>query len=89
LGNVSVSAERFARDYYHKIQAGESEQDLLVWMQGAVKEKLGIHDASTEEISVLIEKPALAPYMFADMVSRRAQAGWSTHGHSGKSSLCR
>jgi alkaline phosphatase len=30
-----------------------------------------------------VKDPDLAAYVFADMVSRRAQTGWSTHGHSG------
>ena len=47
-----------------------------------VQETLGIHDASAEEVASLIEHPVFAPYYFAEMISRRSQTGWSTHGHS-------
>jgi alkaline phosphatase len=53
------------------------------WIQDAVQKGLGISDASNEEISLLVDHPEIAPYTFADMVSRRAQTGWTTHGHSG------
>ncbi|OJD11039.1 hypothetical protein AJ78_08109 [Emergomyces pasteurianus Ep9510] len=42
---------------------------------------LGIHDATDSEVQKLINGGGA--YAFADMVSRRAQIGWSTHGHSG------
>jgi alkaline phosphatase len=43
---------------------------------------LGIHDYTDTEISTLLSDPATALYQYADMVSRRSQTGWSTHGHS-------
>ncbi|KAL1963687.1 hypothetical protein VTN77DRAFT_7891 [Rasamsonia byssochlamydoides] len=45
---------------------------------------LGIDDATDEEVDSLIETDPVWPasYIFADMISRRAQVGWSTHGHS-------
>ena len=43
---------------------------------------LGVVDASDEEIDLIISNPALSAYTFADIISRRAQIGWSTHGHS-------
>ncbi|EEH11028.1 alkaline phosphatase [Histoplasma capsulatum G186AR] len=42
---------------------------------------LGIHDATDAEVQKLMDGGGA--YAFADMVSRRAQIGWSTHGHSG------
>ncbi|CAG8337334.1 unnamed protein product [Penicillium salamii] len=50
-----------------------------------VKDGLGITDSSDAEIEALIyPEPGVGPsYVFADMISRRAQVGWSTHGHSG------
>jgi hypothetical protein len=45
---------------------------------------LGIHDASNAEIDHIANHPELSSYAFADMISRRSQVGWSTHGHSGK-----
>jgi alkaline phosphatase len=43
---------------------------------------LGIYDYTDPEISTLLSDPATALYQYADMVSRRSQTGWSTHGHS-------
>ncbi len=47
-----------------------------------VEQGLGITDASNEELKLLVDNPPLSVYTFADMISRRAQIGWSTHGHS-------
>lgn len=47
-----------------------------------MKDGLGIYDADEGEIELVVLHPEDADYIFADMVSRRAQIGWSTHGHS-------
>lgn len=47
-----------------------------------VQDGLGIFDATKDEIENLAQDPATALYQYADMVSRRSQTGWSTHGHS-------
>ncbi|KAI8378575.1 alkaline-phosphatase-like protein [Blakeslea trispora] len=59
-------------------------QDFIT--NNILRERLGIMDATEEEVHVLM-KPnaspkALEEYL-ADMVSIRAQLGWATHGHSG------
>lgn len=43
---------------------------------------LGIKDFSEDEVSNLLKEPDTALYQYADMLSRRSQTGWSTHGHS-------
>lgn len=43
---------------------------------------LGIEDSTDKEIDSLIDGGG--SYALADMISRRAQIGWSTHGHSCK-----
>ena len=45
---------------------------------------LGIYDYTTDEVDAVIDAIPIWPpsYLFADMISRRAQIGWSTHGHS-------
>lgn len=45
---------------------------------------LGITDASTHEMDRLTDPhdPWPLSYLLSDMISRRAQVGWSTHGHS-------
>ncbi|MCJ1272886.1 hypothetical protein MMC21_000675 [Puttea exsequens] len=50
-----------------------------------VEDGLGVYDATDEEIDRLVDNahdPWPASYVFADIISRRAQVGWSTHGHS-------
>ncbi|KAI4113363.1 MAG: hypothetical protein LQ345_005639 [Seirophora villosa] len=46
---------------------------------------LGVHDPSASEIHRLAHvatDPWPASYILADIISRRAQVGWTTHGHS-------
>lgn len=47
-----------------------------------VQNGLGIFDATDAEIGLIVNTPNLSVYYFADMISRRARVGWSTHGHS-------
>jgi alkaline phosphatase len=56
-------------------------------MQKYINEKLvipglGILDATSDELGRVAKYPILAQQFFADMISRRAQIGWSSHGHS-------
>jgi alkaline phosphatase len=50
-----------------------------------LEDGLGIVDATDKEVDQLIDADDFKPasYVFADMISRRAQVGWTTHGHSG------
>lgn len=48
-----------------------------------MKEGLGITDAEDDEIRAILDTPLVASPLFANMISKRAQIGWSTHGHSG------
>ncbi|KAF2138308.1 uncharacterized protein K452DRAFT_277397 [Aplosporella prunicola CBS 121167] len=82
LANASHSAERLAQNYQKFLSAQRNEDETIAWLKNAVENDLGIHDASEEEINNLAENPDISPYVFADMVSRRSQTGWSTHGHS-------
>lgn len=47
-----------------------------------VKDGLGILDATESEIKAILGYPMVASSVFAYMISKRAQIGWSTHGHS-------
>jgi alkaline phosphatase len=82
LTNVSHSAEYLSREYFQWKQQ-HPNKDATAWARDAVQNGLGVDDASDEEISLLVQRPEIAPYTFADIVSRRAQTGWTTHGHSG------
>ncbi|KAL9597000.1 MAG: hypothetical protein Q9219_005426 [cf. Caloplaca sp. 3 TL-2023] len=64
----------------------EEEEDLKHYIRTTLlSHNLGIQDASPAELDRLAHfstDPWPASYIFADMISRRAQVGWTTHGHS-------
>ncbi|KAF4612807.1 hypothetical protein G7Y89_g15566 [Cudoniella acicularis] len=81
LSNVSSSAEHSARRLRaHVASGGERLYDFI--SIELVQKGLGIMDASEIELKSILDAPQLSTYSFADMISRRAQIGWSTHGHS-------
>ena len=98
LANASHSAEHLAYQLYYHVWGHEGtplftianppkhkREDLESFVRNELIEKgLGIHDATDEEVNRLIDHsdPWPASYLFADMISRRAQVGWTTHGHS-------
>ncbi|GAB7349111.1 hypothetical protein MBLNU459_g8059t1 [Dothideomycetes sp. NU459] len=90
LANASHSAEYTARKYAehlssmpkHASSDTSANDDLKAYLSKLIQSTLGIHDVSTSELDNLIAHPIYAPWTFADIISRRAQNGWSTHGHS-------
>lgn len=66
----------------HIIQNGKSDKLEEFISEELVRKGLGITDLAEEELQLLMDNPPLSVYTFADMISRRAQIGWSTHGHS-------
>jgi alkaline phosphatase len=85
LANASHSAEYLAWKLFERVSAdeGKNSQDLEEWVRASLIEKgLGIIDAEEEEIRRLLGNPTTASNVLTDMISRRAQIGWSTHGHS-------
>ena len=88
LINSTRSAENLAyqlRDHVAK-QGKGSRQDLATFIrEDLIEQGLGVYDATDGEIDRLIDNsdPWPASYIFADIISRRAQVGWTTHGHSG------
>lgn len=80
LANASKSAERLAVEYHRYLASNPS--DPADYIISVVQHDLGIYDASDSEISDLVSTPESANVLFADMISRRSQTGWSTHGHS-------
>lgn len=85
LANVSHSASHTSHQYHAHLDsvANESREDLAAYLNELVSQNLGCQDPTESEINALVEDKGIASYMFAEMVSRRAQTGWSTHGHSG------
>lgn len=54
------------------------------FLHDAVKTHLGIYDATDQEIQKIVDHELVyTGWLLSDMISRRAQTGWSTHGHSG------
>ncbi|KAL9085933.1 MAG: hypothetical protein Q9159_004433 [Coniocarpon cinnabarinum] len=83
LANASHSVEWLTHDYARHLETGEAGATSESYIRDALPRHLGIHDASADEISDLVDDPDHTPYFLADMISRRSQTGWSTHGHSG------
>ncbi|KAK6349007.1 hypothetical protein TWF730_009767 [Orbilia blumenaviensis] len=83
LANASHSAEYIAKllaDFPEpgKMKITEYIKDELLPLQK-------ITDADDEEIAKLVKAKTdglSTAYIWSDMISRRAQIGWSTHGHS-------
>lgn len=59
-----------------------SEDARKTFVKSSIENGLGIHDYSDDEVSKIANDPASALYRYSDMISRRSQSGWSTHGHS-------
>jgi alkaline phosphatase len=89
LANASHSSE-YAGQVLRDFVAKESDKAAQRKFTRELLEKaLGIMDATKDEIDHVIDPnlPYSQNYVFADIISRRAQIGWSTHGHSCNSSL--
>ncbi|KAF2089798.1 alkaline phosphatase-like protein [Saccharata proteae CBS 121410] len=83
LANASASAERLASNYHKFLTSSSKKNDEITsYIKNTLVQDLGVHDASDAEIHDLVSTPDRSPYIFADIISRRAQTGWSTHGHS-------
>ena len=91
LANVTRSAQYVAADWKKWLNGdGASANDVSKrrYIKLDLAEKwLGIKDTTDEEADAIINAEPIWPpmYLFGEMVSRRAQIGWSSHGHSGKS----
>ncbi|OTA99112.1 hypothetical protein M426DRAFT_325458 [Hypoxylon sp. CI-4A] len=85
LANASSSSEYLAhRLQGHITQTSDHSIDKLKKYinEELIIPGLGIHDASEEELTAVASYPDQSQYIFAHMISIRAQIGWSTHGHS-------
>ncbi|KAF2480418.1 alkaline-phosphatase-like protein [Neohortaea acidophila] len=88
LANASHSAHYASYKYHSQMSTRQPHGHdpdvpmLKDYLLALAREDLGIWDCADAELDQLIHHPAHATYTFADMISRRAQLGWSTHGHS-------
>ncbi|KAI9692512.1 MAG: hypothetical protein M1822_006743 [Bathelium mastoideum] len=60
----------------------DNEKKLKSYLRTLLSTHLGIQTLAPSELQHLLSRPFNASYTLADMISRRAQLGWSTHGHS-------
>lgn len=83
LANATHSAEHTARLYFSHLSTSKaSKADLPKYLTKLINDNLGIKDVTREEIDYLIEHPVLSPWTMSQIISKRSQTGWSTHGHS-------
>ncbi|KAF1955068.1 alkaline phosphatase-like protein [Byssothecium circinans] len=82
LSNVSHSAERLHQEYHKYLESDPSSSATRTFLEDSITKGLGITDYSPADIQQLLDTPEIALYIFSDLVSRRSQTGWSTHGHS-------
>ncbi|KAG0738362.1 hypothetical protein G6F16_010767 [Rhizopus arrhizus] len=89
IEHVRNSSEALATAWDELLKKETNEHALYEYLKHVIIESgLGIEDATDDEIERIISwaesgktTDELA-YVFADMVSRRALIGWSTHGHT-------
>ncbi|KAA8647301.1 hypothetical protein EYZ11_013404 [Aspergillus tanneri] len=84
LANASHSSE-YANQKLEEYLSKETDQSKRQDFARSLLEKaLGIVDATDKEVNSLVDRnsPVYPQYVFADIISRRAQIGWATHGHS-------
>ncbi|KAL4921061.1 alkaline-phosphatase-like protein [Aspergillus aurantiobrunneus] len=84
LANASHSTEFAAQELQDYLSQGPDSSAQQAYTQALLEKALGIKDASQDELDAILDpdNPIPPVYVFADMISRRAQIGWSTHGHS-------
>ncbi|KAI0859166.1 alkaline-phosphatase-like protein [Xylaria cubensis] len=92
LANATASSEHLARLLWAHIASTTSTSTSTTSSSLSSLKKyintelvipgLGIPDATDDELSAIALHPELAQPAFAEMISVRAQIGWSTHGHS-------
>ncbi|KIX08209.1 uncharacterized protein Z518_02865 [Rhinocladiella mackenziei CBS 650.93] len=86
LANATHSGEYLSRQWHDFLDdsSAASRQEKEDKVAELVASGLGIQDYTSKEVDAVVDAKPIWPasYLFADMISRRAQVGWSTHGHS-------
>lgn len=88
LANATHSGENLAyqlRSYLSQHHDHTASELKTYIREELIGKGLGVHDVTDQELSSLVDHsdPWPASYIFADIISRRSQSGWTTHGHSG------
>jgi alkaline phosphatase len=88
LANATSSSSYLAHKLHEHLRSGsdsspESVESLKSYINNElVIPGLGISDATDEELAKVAKYPIVALFLFSQMISTRAQIGWSSHGHS-------
>lgn len=89
LANASHSAHYLSAKYaaFLDSDAGKNathKQKAKFIRHELFEKDFGLYDALDEEIDQIIDATVFWPpsYIFADIISQRADLGWSTHGHT-------
>lgn len=91
LARASHSAEYLQNTWFQWLQGEGSRTNRLIQrkyiLNQLIRDGLGIDNATDADADAIIDATPTWPpaYLFAEMISREAQVGWTTHGHSGKS----
>lgn len=85
LASASHSGEFLSDNLKAYISEEASRTKQQKYARTLLEKGLGVHDATDDEVNALIDPnyPYVPEHVFTDIISRRAQIGWSTHGHSG------
>lgn len=85
LANANYSSEYLGEEVDDYLDGPGKDDDTSAKRehirQYIIEDGFGIKDITDKEIDALIDGGG--SYALADIISRRAQIGWSTHGHSG------
>lgn len=90
LAKASHSAAWLQYTWYQWVEGEGSDANRLAKRQYVreklIRDGLGIFDATDADADAIIDAEPIWPpvYLFSEMISQRAQVGWSTHGHTGK-----
>lgn len=85
LANASHSGEFLSKNLQQYLSTESDHSKQRKYARKLLEKGLGVMDATDEEVDSLINPnyPYIPEHVFTNIVSRRAQIGWSTHGHSG------
>ncbi|KAH0538988.1 hypothetical protein FGG08_004437 [Glutinoglossum americanum] len=83
LANASHSSEYLAfRLNSYLSSSSSSVKDKKRFINELLRKDFGVYDATDDEIQLLLDHSEASAFIFANIINRRAQVGWSTHGHS-------
>ena len=85
LANASHSGEFLSNNLNQYLSMETSLSKQRNYARTLLEKGLGVTDATDDEVDHLLDPnyEYVPEHVFSDIISRRAQIGWSTHGHSG------